>query len=457
MDSNSHILNEYLRKTQKSADLFKKAKNLFPSAITHDSRHTTPYGIYVNKAYGSNKWDVDGNVYVDYFGGHGALILGHGNKAVEAAVAEALTCGTHFGANHPLEVRWADAIKRLLPSAQRVRFTSSGTEATLMALRLARSFTNRPKIMRFKTHFHGWHDHMAFGVSDHFNGDPSPGVLREVVDQVVLMDPNNIEFIKAILKADKNIGAVIIEPTGGSGGMVPLESNFLSDLRAITQENDVLLIFDEVVTGFRVHMSGAQGLYGIEPDLTTLAKILAGGLPGGAVVGREDIIAHLDFNKTRETGIGKIHHPGTFNANPLSAAAGAQTLEIVYETDPGKTASRYGKLLRTRLNDVLRQSKIAWSIYGEHSSFFIFMNPKNRAIDPADFNPLSVSIHELKEKPSEHLNKLRLALLIAGVDINGSGAGLISATHEESDLERTVSAFQFAVEMVSKEESLPRI
>ena len=171
------------------------ARDVLPAGIAHDSRSQAPYPIYIDHAAGSRKWDVDGHEYVDYTGGHGALLLGHNHPAVTRAVAEQLTRGTHFGSCHELEVRWAEWVQRLVPSAERVRFTSSGTEATLLALRLARAYTGRPKIVRFEGHFHGWHDHMAFGVTSHFDGSPTPGVLPEIAQAVRLVPAGDADAL----------------------------------------------------------------------------------------------------------------------------------------------------------------------------------------------------------------------------------------------------------------------
>lgn len=457
MLSNSPIVNQYVSRTPSSQALAARAGNYFPSAISHDSRHTTPYGIYVDKALGSRKWDTDGNVYVDYFGGHGALMLGHRNGEVEACIQEALAAGTHFGSSHRFEVAWAEAVQRLMPSAERIRFTSSGTEATLLAMRLARAFTGKNRIARFRTHFHGWHDHMAFGVANHYDGTPTPGVLPEVAAQVVLLDPNDIDGVAEVLERDQGISAVILEPTGGGGGMIPLAPDFLTQLRALTAQHGVLLIMDEVVTGFRVHPGGAQGLLGVTPDLSTLAKILAGGLPGGAVAGRADILDHLDFRAAADRNFEKIHHPGTFNANPLSAAAGTKTLEIIADSDACTRAAAFGAELRSRLNESFTRAGVAWAAYGQPASFFIFMNGAGLAIDPQNFDPLAMPYQDLKAKSPVLLNKLRLALLIGGVDISGSGGGVISATHDGDDLDHTVAAFEQAVTLLAAEENLPRL
>jgi glutamate-1-semialdehyde 2,1-aminomutase len=343
-----------------------------------------------------------------------------------------------------------------MPSAERIRFTASGTEATLLAMRLARAFTGRTRIARFRTHFHGWHDHMAFGVSNHFDGTATPGVLPQVAAQVVLLNPDDIDSVAATFEREDDIAAVILEPTGGGGGMSPLAPGFVEQLREITKQFGVLLIMDEVVTGFRVHKGGAQGLYGVVPDLSSLAKILAGGLPGGAVAGRAEILDHLDFQAAANREFEKIHHPGTFNANPLSAAAGTKTLEIIADTDAVERAGAFGAALRPRLNQVFADSRLAWASYGQGASFFIYLNPNGQPIDPLNFDPLAVSYQDIKSKPPGLLNKLRLALLIGGVDISGSGGGVISATHDEADLEQTVAAFDQATAMLISEEDLPR-
>ena len=183
--SNSPIEAAFRERTPGSAELADKARTLFPSGITHDARHLKPYGVYVERAAGPRKWDVDGNEYVDYFGGHGALLLGHAHPEVTRVTAEVMTHGTQFGSNHPWELRWAEAVMKLVPSVERIRFTSSGTEATHMALRLARDFTGKPKVLRFRTHFHGWHDHMTHGVASQFDGSAAPGVLASVAENAL--------------------------------------------------------------------------------------------------------------------------------------------------------------------------------------------------------------------------------------------------------------------------------
>ena len=446
----SAIIDAYLAATPNSRRLFERARGIFPSGITHDSRYLEPYPLYVERAAGSKKWDVDGHELVDYSGGHGALILGHSHPQVVAAVAEQAAKGTHYGANHELEVRWGELVQRLVPSAERVRFTSSGTEATLLALRLARAFTGRRKLVRFLGHFHGWHDHMAFGVGNHFDGSPSPGVLPGIAQEVLLAPPNDIEATRAILSQD-DIAAVIIEPTGASWGQVPVLPNFLHQLRQITSERGQVLIFDEVISGFRCSPGGAQQVLGIRPDMTTLAKIVAGGLPGGALVGRRDILEHLDFSASAQGGREKVVHQGTFNANPLAAAAGIATLELIASSDICERANNYAARLRVALNKVCREAGVPWVVYGTYSGFHIFTNPQGLSLTPDDIHAGRVDYRTIKQVDRALTHKLRLAMILGGVEIFSWPGGPTSAVHTDADLERTVDAFRASLQLLGAE------
>jgi glutamate-1-semialdehyde 2,1-aminomutase len=450
--TNSPIIAAYRAATPGSAADAERAARLFPSGITHDSRYIEPYGLYIARAEGPRKWDVDGNCYVDYFGGHGALLLGHCDPQVVAAVKQQIERGTHFGASHELEIAWAEWVLKLIPSAERVRFTSSGTEATMMALRLARAFTGKSKIVRFKHHFHGWHDHMTSGYASHFDGSPTPGVLPGVTGGLLLAEQNDAEGLARMLDENDDIAAAILEPTGAHGAQLPIEPDFLVALRELTRQHGILLIFDEVVTGFRVSPGGAQAEYGIRPDLTTLAKILAGGLPGGAITGRKDVLDLLDFQVTKASDREKISHQGTFNANPLSAAAGVAALEIVGTTDACARANRYGETLRRRINEVFEEEHVPWAAYGTFSNFHIFTNPERVTITPTCFDPKAVPAEAFFDKRQAGVvHKFRLAMMVNSVDFNGSPGGITSATHGEAELEETVSAVRKSVRMLKQE------
>ncbi len=452
MTTNSPIIAAYRAATPGSAAAAAKAHSLFPSGITHNSRYIEPYGVYITRAKGPRKWDVDGNEYVDYFGGHGALLLGHSHPKIVAAVHEQIERGTHYGAGHETEIAWAEWVLRLVPSAERVRFTSSGTEATLMAVRLARAFSGKSKIIRFKHHFHGWHDHMTSGFANHFDGSPTTGVLPGVAGNVLLAEQNDADGLARLLEQHDDIAAAILEPTGAHGARLPIDPQFLHALRDLTREHGVLLIFDEVVTGFRVAPGGAQAEYGVTPDLTTLAKILSGGLPGGAVTGRKDILDLLDFQVTKATDREKIAHPGTFNANPLSAAAGVAALEIVGTSDACARANHYGETLRHRINEMFEEEHLPWAAYGTFSMLHIFTNPDRVAITPTQFDPHQQSTASLTgNRQADIVHKLRLAMMTNGVDFSASPGGLVSATHGEPELEDTVAALRNTVHLLKQE------
>jgi glutamate-1-semialdehyde 2,1-aminomutase len=455
LTTNSPIIAAYRAATPGSAAAAEKAARLFPSGITHDSRYLEPYGIYVTRAKGPRKWDIDGNCYVDYFGGHGALLLGHCHSKVVAAVQRQMERSTHFGASHETEIAWAEWVLKLIPSAERVRFTSSGTEATLMALRLARAFTGKSKLIRFKHHFHGWHDHMTSGYASHFDGSPTPGVLPGVTSGLVLAEQNDAEGLTRLLGEDRDIAAAIIEPTGAHGAQLPIDPDFLAALRELTRQHGVLLIFDEVVTGFRVSPGGAQAQYGIRPDLTTLAKILAGGLPGGAITGRKDVLDLLDFQITKTADREKISHQGTFNANPLSAAAGVAALEIVGTTDACARANKYADTLRQKVNEVFEEEHVPWAAYGTFSNFHFFTNPDRAAITPTRFDPKAVPAEAFFDKRQAGVvHKFRLAMMTHGVDFSGSPGGITSATHGDAELEETLTALRKAIRMLKQEREI---
>ena len=451
--TNSRIVTEYRNRTPKSADLASTARDVFPSGITHDSRRISPYGVYIAKAQGARKWDVDGNEYIDYYGGHGAHLLGHGHPEVVKAVQEQMERGTQYGACHDVEVRWGKLVTEMIPSAETVRFTSSGTEADLMALRLARAFTGKRKIVRFLGHFHGWSDHMAFGVSDHFDGSPTPGLVAEIARNTLLAPAGDIAELEKIIEADGDVAAVILEPTGASGGQIPLDAEYHRALRELTKAHGIVLIFDEVVTGFRVSRGGAQQHFGVMPDLTTLAKILAGGLPGGAVCGRADIMELLDFDAADAKGFEKIGHQGTYNANPLSAAAGVAALGLIKDGDACEQANRLCGELMQLMNEVIAEEGLSWACHGDFSCFYLFLNPQGMAIGPGNFDAGRYGPEVFKAK-SPVADKLRLALLLNGVDISGKPGGLVSAAHTRADIEATADAFRASIAMLREEEDL---
>lgn len=448
--ADSKLYQNYLQKTPTSAKDHRKALDLFPSGVTHHARFLKPYPLYVSRASGCRKWDVDGNEYVDYFGGHGALILGHGHPEVVEAVTRQVRQGTHYGAQHELELEWASLIRELVPSAEKIRFTSSGTEATHLALRLARAFTGRPKILRFGGHFHGWHDHVAFSTP---GANEPAGIPGSVVGEVIVIPPNDLEAAKAVFESRDDIAAVILEPTGASFGHVPTRGETLHGLRELTRQHGAVLIFDEVVTGFRVALGGAQEYYQVTPDLTTLAKVVAGGYPGAAVAGRAEILQVMDWIET-DAGIQSplLPHQGTFNGYPVAAAAGITTLKLLKSGGYLQRANQGGAALREGLNSILKKLGSGWCAYGEFSGFHIFTNPKREAIGPDDIHAGKVHWETLaKGTRPELAHKVRIGLICEGVDINGWPGGVVSAAHDSKDLEITLEAFERAFKVMAEE------
>ncbi|REK19624.1 MAG: aminotransferase class III-fold pyridoxal phosphate-dependent enzyme [Planctomycetota bacterium] len=444
----NRIFEQYAAKTPGSAELYRRAVNVFPGGVTHDTRYLQPYPLYVERAAGSRKWDVDGHEYVDYIGGHGALLLGHAHPQISEAVREQLAKGTHFGASHELELQLGEQIQKMVPCAGRVRFTGSGTESTLLAIRIARAFTGKRKIVRFAGHFHGWHDQVAFAVTSHFDGTPPPGVLPGVTGEALVCPPGEPAKLEQLLSTNDDVAAVILEPTGATFGLVPLPAGFLEQARKITARHGVLLIFDEVITGFRVSPGGAQRHFGVTPDLATFAKIVAGGFPGGAVAGRKDVMDVMTMRDDRQWNLdNRVPHQGTFNANPVTAAAGLATLRLIDQGDVIPQADRIAAHLRERMNDAIRQAGSSWLVYGESSGFHFFTNPQGRSVTVDDIYSGVVTREELKGgvAPSV-IHQLRCGMILGGADVFPWPGGVVSAVHSEEDVEITAAAFKACLE-----------
>jgi glutamate-1-semialdehyde 2,1-aminomutase len=450
--TNSAIVTDYKARTQGSGALFERARKVLPSGITHDARYLDPYSIHVAKAKGPRKWDVDGNEYVDYFGGHGAMLLGHSHPAVIDAVKRQMDLGTHYGSSHELEVRWAELVCELIPSAEKVRFTASGTEASHMAIRLARAYTGKDKIVRFIGHFHGWHDNVAAGATSNYDGSSVPGVVQSVTDLTILMPADDVGATVKLLESRDDIAAVMFEPSGASWGQVPLPPGFVQAIRDVTARRGVVMLMDEVITGFRWSSGGAQKALGITPDLCILAKIVAGGLPGGAVAGKREILDQIDHAASAAKKRDKIAHPGTYNANPLSAAAAVTALSLVRDEDLAEKANKTAAELRAALRQVLIEESVPWGIYGDSSAFLIYPNPTGEDVNPATFDPLKLGFAKLKGAKSGALTgKIRMGLMSHGVDIMGAPGGFVSATHGGAEIEKTVHALRQTVRALKAE------
>ena len=444
------LADTYAESLPASRALYERAKEVFPDGVTHDNRRMHPFPIYVERAEGAYKWDVDGNRYIDYWMGHGALLYGHNPPHIRDAVSEAVLKGSHYGASHGPEVEWGEWVQRLVPCAERVRFTASGTEATHMALRLARAFTGRKRIIKFAGHFHGWHEGLEIGVRAPYTNEPEAGQLEVVTDLVTVCPPDDIEVVRGAL-ASKEVAALILEPTGGHFGTIPMKKDFVAALREETRKAGALLVFDEVVTGFRVSPGGAQAHFGVTPDLTSLAKILAGGLPGGAVAGSANVLEYLATKPDPEANRHmKIAHHGTFNANPVSAAAGVAMLSSLADGQATEEVNAQAQKLRCGMNDILAQEAVAWRVYGEYSDWKIFFDADAPPRDGEDQDVSGIDWQRLDSKNAQKSRALRQALILHGVDFNGARA-LVGACHTDAVIEETLAAFRAGVQTMKEE------
>ena len=387
MTSTASLEAEYAASRPQSRALYERAGAVIAGSIAHDNRRLAPFPTYFAHAAGSRKWDVDGHQLIDYTMGHGSLLLGHAHPAVIAAVqrppgaAHTSVPDTAGGALGrvglpPDPPRRAGPLHRL-----RHRSDDDGPPA-------GRDCHRPHPLLRFYGHFHGWHDAVAGGYVPPLEA-PAPGLPSTVRDRALLL-PTEIAAIEEALARDPEIGAMIVEPTGGSYGVAPLPAGFLPDLRRLADRHKLVLIFDEVVTGFRYSPGGVQALSGVTPDLTTLAKILAGGLPGGAVAGRATIMEHLAFhNDPAWDTKRKMHHPGTFNANPLSAAAGVACLEMVSDPAVQQTAADRADLLRTLLREIFLEADLPCPVYGDkiESSTYCPASPPRTARPRSRYRP----------------------------------------------------------------------
>ena len=438
------IEEEYWQRFPTSAELFARAKAAIPSGVTHDARSFAPFPVYMSRAEGAYKWDADGNKLLDHWMGHGALLLGHNHPTVTRAVSEALARGTHLGACTEDEVEWAELVRKLIPSAEEVRFTMSGTESTMLALRDARAYTGKPKVIRFQGNFHGWHDYAMVGYQPPFDTPTSAGVPSEVLGTMVTLPPADIRAVKQALDTDELIGTIILEPAGGSNGIIPPDIEFLHELRELTAQRGVVLIFDEVITGFRYSPGGAQQYYGITPDITTMAKIVAGGLPGGAVAGKAEIMEMQAFKgDARHDRFERVLQQGTFNCNLPSTAAGIAALKIVAEGEANEYSNRMGKILRDGMNETLRRRGAPGVVYGECSIFHVMLGEgMAEAVAQRDVARLMGARGAAAP--------LRKAMLLEGVDFMRTG-GFTSIAHGDEEIKLTLGAFDRAIERLQSE------
>jgi glutamate-1-semialdehyde 2,1-aminomutase len=442
------ILERFVELHPRSAELHERALSLFPDGVTHDIRAFTPFPLYVEHADGARKWDVDGNEIVDYVMGHGALLLGHAYPAVVEAVQTQAPRGFLYGASHEREVRWAELVRKLVPSVERLRFAQSGTEATMMALRLARAATGREKVLRLVEHFHGWNDSVTGQPAREETVPAAPGLPRGILEASIVIPQNDAIALERTLEAHGDeIAALIFEATGMHWGTEPIDLEYVRRARELTRQRGIVLIFDEVITGFRVSAGGAQREYGVTPDLTTFAKILGGGVPAAAVGGRAELLDQISISA--DHGRARVAHPGTYNANALSAAAGTACLETISDGGHQARAAATAADLARAMNAILREESVAGCVYGQSSMLHVALG---LAEQPPD--GYSWGYRALPTRPPavrrDTAMALRRGMLNEGVDMMGSGM-MVSSVHGPDDVARTADAFRRTIRAMKAE------
>ena len=424
MDS---LVEEYISTHQGSGKLHERGVKYFAAdGATHFARVLDPFRPYITHAKGSRKWDVDGNEYIDYIMGHGALILGHSHPAIVEAVQQQMARGVHYGENHELEVELAELIRNMMPMAERVAFFSCGQEANMMAVRLSRIFTGRRKVLRFEENFHGWADELIH--------EGSAGVLA---DEVTVIPSNDLNIVEKELATREY--AVLLTEGGGAimNGRVPIEDDFVRALPDLTRKYDTVWVIDEVVTGFRDAPGGWQSVVGITPDLTTIGKCVGGGLPIGAVVGRADIMEAFSPTTPLER---RVLHTGTWNANPLVCAAGIAACKLYQDGEPQKRTRARADYLREEGNRILKERSISGRLYSR-TVVHLYLGPIE--FEPSDdtMPPTKDTKKIMNPELGPVLTRLGLHLLQRGIAAFDRGFSVLSAAHSKEDIDQTVQAF----------------
>ena len=437
------IQDEYIRRNPKSAALYPRFQQIFPSGGGgNDAQMPKPFPLTYERGAGSRKWDVDGNEYIDYQLGSASLLLGHANPEVVAAVQEAVPHGSAFGAPTEKILEWGQRVIDLVPCADKVRFVGSGSEATALAIRIARAYSGKDKIVRWEGHFHGHHDYVQPGNLYPYDVPSSTGIPQGAIDSVITL-PVDLDALDRVLSSDKEIAGVITEGSGASYGTVPLPPGFVQGVRDLTTKHNVVMILDEVITGFRWSPGGVQQKLGIVPDICSMAKILTGGLAGGGVAGQDEFMQVMSLTgDAHHDRFERVLHTGTFNANPYTTAGGNAALRICATGQIQDQADRMAERLRVGLRQIVDSYEVAACVYGEASTFHIYFG--GTSIDGLDASTLKVP------KPALE-TALRQAINVRGVDLMSRTSGVTSGVHTENDIDLSLEAFDGAFKAMMDE------
>lgn len=416
---------------KKSHRLYKRACELIPGGVNSPVRAFRAVGgnpVFIDRAKGSKIYDVDGNAYIDYVLSWGPLILGHSHPKVVNSLKKAAEKGTSYGAPTPLEIELAESVLKVYPSMDKIRMVNSGTEATMSAIRVARGFTGRDKIIKFEGCYHGHADGLlvkagsgatTFGVPD------SPGVPKSYAKNTITLPFNDTAALHSVIKNEwKSVACVIIEPVVGNIGCVLPKPGFLESLRKLTKKFGIVLIFDEVMTGFRVAFGGAQAYYGITPDMTCLGKVIGGGLPVGAYGGKKEIMSMVSPE-------GPVYQAGTLSGNPLAMTAGIETLRILSRENTYNKLESTGALLEEGLADAARKAGVKTRFYRAGTMFCTYFTDTE-----------VIDYKTAKTSDTVKFSRFFSSMIKRGIYIAPSQfeAGFISLAHTEKDIEKTVNA-----------------
>ncbi len=374
----SELERAYVEKTPRSSSLFERAKKVFPDGLTYSIRKLSPYPPYIIKGKGAKVIDVDGNIYTDYWMGHGALFLGHAPDEILEYIKKQVEEGTHFGYENEVALKYAELLVKILPNAEEIKFTNSGTESNYFVLRLARVYSKKLKVIKIEGGWHGAVEQLHYDVSYPYEGFETGGIPPELNKYIESVPFNDLEALEKALKK-RDVAAVFIEPVLGGGGAIEPEKDYLKGVRELCDQYDSLLVFDEVITGFRLALGGAQEYYGVKADIVVLGKIVGGGVPGaGAFAGPYDIMKYVEKDRPKKE---RAYHSGTFSGNPLTTGAGYATISYLMKNKHlYDRVNSLGEMIKKEVDKIREEVEIpiystgAGSIVGIH---FTTLRPRN--------------------------------------------------------------------------------